>query len=221
MRIERYLVAVACAILQAAAPVFSSEEPVAALDSRVSENEPASALESDARNQEPVNEATGLRGPSLGTMSGLFAGLTDAVSTSEESRRKRKLTVKIEKATNLKAKLLSSSSSADTYVKVKVYKEKWGPDKPVGSYETKVVEGLNPVFDEEFEFDLPQSNPLGGMAMDLMVVDKKAIDGQMGHVTITLDGMRIGPTPLEVEKTLKGRIHSNKGEIYLSLALEN
>ncbi len=92
MKIERYLFVVACALLQSAAPVFSSEQQEQAVALASSEEDRhAVAVESDARDRE-----SGVSKPLRGSASAM-PGLMDAISSSSEGGDKRKLTIHIDK----------------------------------------------------------------------------------------------------------------------------
>lgn len=211
MRIERYFFFAACVVLQAATPVFGNvqQEPASAVESDFPGKEPAASV--DARNQEPVGAGPRLRG----SASAAISGLMDAIHSSEGSRN-RMLRVNIEKATALHGE--DTFGTSDVYVKVKVY----GPDETIGEDKTKVVKDLNPVYNEEFDFLLPESNPTDDMVLKLTVMDKDLVfDDKMGETKVKLNDLTLSPTPLEVVKVVDGHWFTADSKIYLTIALED
>ena len=238
MKTQRIIFAVACALLQSAAPVFSSEvkEPVDAFESSIREGEQAGAvLESDAQPQEPV--AIGIRG-----------SLKESIASPSGSK---KLTVRVVKgeiyfvpilfcrfdeerqfclmlylvsfpsqtrpATNLEGE--DTIGTSDVYVAVKVYKSNWGKDETIGEDKTEIVESLNPLWNEDFEFLIPSTDD---MRLKLTVWDEDTgrPDDKMGETTINLDDYNLSSKPTTVEKVVDSHWTSSDEKITVTLKLQ-
>lgn len=201
MKIERCIFAVACVFLQSAAPVFSSEQP-----------EPVVSLESSNQAKESfgaVLKSDGLRG----AYSSMVSGLQEAISSPTGSKT---LTVHIDRAADLHGE--DTIGTSDVYVEVKVYKDNWVHDQTFGEDKTRVVESLNPVFNQDFQFLIPSTDD---MVLELKVMDEDpGLDDTMGECEVKLDDYTLSSTPTSVEKVLDHHILSENEKIYFTLKLE-
>mmetsp|Transcript_5525 Transcript_5525/g.12055 ORF Transcript_5525/g.12055 Transcript_5525/m.12055 type:complete len:219 (+) Transcript_5525:73-729(+) len=215
MMIGRVLFAVACALLQSAAPVYSQQQQ----NQESSVVSGGGVLESDAHQhgQEPVAAISGIRGAPA--YSSIVSGLREAIPVPVAAPAgSKKLTVKVVKATDLRGE--DRVGTSDVFVKLELYKDEYGPiNTPLGEGKTSVIKSLAPVWNEDFLFLVPSTDDV---VLKLKVLDEDlGFDDKMGECKIKLDDYRLSSTPTEVTKVIDGHRRGEDEKITVTLKLED
>jgi len=145
-----------------------------------------------------------------GTASAL-SGLKKAVYANVGSNI---LQVHLDRITNLGGEDVGSKS--EVYAILEVEQDNWTVDHSFGEQTSKVVEDLNPVFNEDFEWLLPD---LENMVLKVGVWDwDTGFDDKMGDAEIKLDDLRLSATPKEVQATVDHHVFGGDAVAYFTIA---
>jgi len=124
------------------------------------------------------------------------------------------LKVHLDRITNLKGEDIGSTS--EVYVILEVEQDNWGPDVSYGEQTSQVVEDLNPVFNEDFEWLLPN---LQNMVLKVDVWDwDTGFDDDMGDAEIKLDDLTLSATPRGVQATVDHHMTSQNAVAYFTIS---
>ena len=106
---------------------------------------------------------------------------------------------------------------ADPYVKFHVEQDNWVFDKTFGRVtSSKKKEQLNPVYHEEFTFDVPS---LKNLVLRVKVMDDDILfDDKMGSCNIKLDELGLGEEPLGVERVIDRNLIAKDARLFLRLS---
>mmetsp|Transcript_17205 Transcript_17205/g.22316 ORF Transcript_17205/g.22316 Transcript_17205/m.22316 type:complete len:132 (+) Transcript_17205:55-450(+) len=109
---------------------------------------------------------------------------------------------------------------SDPYVKFELEQDNLFLDKDFGEMvSTKKKDEQNPVYGEEFHFNIPE---LKNMVLTVKVMDKDVgKDGKLGKCKIKLDKLGLDPTPHEYKGKVDNNLFSKDAFVYLNLSYHN
>mmetsp|Transcript_13454 Transcript_13454/g.21437 ORF Transcript_13454/g.21437 Transcript_13454/m.21437 type:complete len:132 (+) Transcript_13454:57-452(+) len=109
---------------------------------------------------------------------------------------------------------------SDPYVKFELEQDNLFLDKDFGEMvSTKKKDEQNPVYGEEFNFNIPE---LKNMVLTVKVMDKDVgKDGKLGKCKIKLDKLGLDPTPHEYKGKVDNNLFSKDAFVYLNLSYHN
>ena len=121
---------------------------------------------------------------------------------------------KLHPVTNLLGEDVGSTS--EVYVTLEVEQDNWTFDESFGVQTSKVVEDLNPVFDQDFDWLLPS---LENMVLKVDVWDwDTGFDDSMGDAEIKLDDLQLTATPQQVQATVDHHMFSDDAVAYFNIS---
>ena len=106
---------------------------------------------------------------------------------------------------------------ADPYVKFHLEQDNWMFDKNFGKVTSTKKQGeLNPVYEEEFTFEVPS---LKNLVLRVKVMDDDPIfDDKMGSCTVNIEELNLTDEPLGIERVVDKNLISKDARIYLKLS---
>ena len=109
-----------------------------------------------------------------------------------------------------------SLSTSEVYVLLEVERETWPMNEGYGEETSKVVEDLNPVFDEDFEWSVPT---LEDAVLQVKIWDlDTGFDDEMGKATIQLGDLQLDATPTEVMATVDRHADGSDAVAYFTMS---
>lgn len=130
---------------------------------------------------------------------------------------KKKLTIFLDKATNLKNE--DTAGQSDPYIKFELEQNNTFKDKDYGDMKSTTKKNeLNPVYGETFHFNIPT---IDNMELTVKVMDKDILsDDKMGKCKLKLEKMGLSSTPTEVKEKVYNRIFGEDAYVHLTLKYE-
>ncbi|KAL7537691.1 hypothetical protein ACHAXR_008003 [Thalassiosira sp. AJA248-18] len=125
------------------------------------------------------------------------------------------LTIHLDKITNLADE--DHIGKSDPYVKFELEQDNVFKDKDYGEMvSTKKKDEQNPVYGEDFHFNIPTLN---NMELTVKVMDDDILkDEKLGKTKIKLEKLGLGPEPMEIKKKVDNNIFSADAYIFLKLS---
>ena len=125
------------------------------------------------------------------------------------------LTVFLDKITNLADQ--DTIGKADPYVKFHLEQDNLIFDKDFGRVTSSKKTGdLNPVYEEEFTFEVPGLNNL--VLWVKVMDDDPVFDDKMGKCKIDIEELGLGEEPLGIDRVIDNNIFTADGRIFLRLS---